>query len=380
VNGAAGSLITAIALLGVVIARRGVAEAAARSDVAARLRMLYTLVGALLVLRLLAPVIAATPLVMALMTVAAWLPFAGVRLVEELCRRHAPRAVKIAVLGGALAFTAVALTVGAVWSAGPLLALVAYQALALAAMIWLLARARRELLPAERQTADTFLLALLLTIPLAATDFVVLFPDLPVRGGAVAVLVLVLGTSRLAIDRGKPVLLLADIAVMIGAGAATMLLARLASLPLDLSAALLLGTGGGAIGALVLLIERAATRRAGQSGLVAALARMPGDDLEAILSAHPLLEAGRMLQGADLDGYPPASLARLLEHRVVSGDMDDEEARDAGRDLLDAAGATHLLRISRSPPRLLAIAAGGLAGRKLEDELAVAARLVEKAA
>lgn len=378
-SAAVGPLVTFIALLGLLIARRGVDEAAATSDVAARLRTLYTLLAVLLVLRILAAMAAATPLVVALMAVAAWLPFAGVRLVEELCRRHAPRSVKILAVGGALVFTLIAVTFGLVWSDRSLVALASYQILMLASMVWLLARARGDLAPAERETADTFLLALMLAIPLAATDFKALYPDLPVRGGAIAVLVLVVATSRMVVGRGTPTRLLADLGMMVGSAGATVLLGRLASPAPDWSAAPALGAGGGAIAALLLLTDRAAARRSRQTGLIAALAGAPGTDPEALVSAHPLLETGRILEGADLAGYPPAVMVRLLDHRVVGRDMADPEVRDAGRDLLDGASATHLLRISRDPPRLLAISAASLAGRMLDDELEIAARLIERA-
>ncbi|MDQ0250736.1 hypothetical protein J2W22_002800 [Sphingomonas kyeonggiensis] len=376
-SGTIDQFITAIALLALLIARWGVADAAARSGVAARLRTLYTLTGLLLALRLLAPLLAMTPLVVALMTVAAWLPFAGVRLVEELCRRHAPRPVKLLALGGGLAFTLVALTLGVVWSAGALLGLAAYQSVMLVLMIRQLAGARRGLGTAERRTLDTFLLALPLTIPLALTDFPALFPDLPVRGGAIAVLLLVLASSRLVSDRGTPAGLIADLLVALGASGAVVLAGHVALLGLNANAAVKLAAGGWAIAALLLLVERAANSGTRGSGLTAALARTPGGGLGTILSAHPLLEAGRVLEGEDLAGYPSISLARLLEHRVISADIEDAEAGDAGRDLLQAAQATHLLRISRDPPRLLAIAAGGLAGAALDDEIEIAARLIE---
>lgn len=376
-SGTIDPFLAGVALLALLVARRGVAEAAARSEVAARLRAVYTLTAALLTLRLLGPVIPATPRVVALMTVAAWLPFTGIRLVEALCRRHAPRAVKIAALGGALAFTLLSLTLGLVWSAGALTALALYQSAMLAAMIRLLARGRGELAGPERRTLDTFLLALLLTIPLALTDFPALVPGLPVRGGVFAVLTLVLASSRLVRDRGTPAGLLADLAAIGVAGGAGALAGWIALPGLAPDSTAMLAAAGGAIAALLLLVERTALHRTRTPGIAAALASAPGDDLGALLSAHPLLESGRMLEGEALAAYPAASLAELLDHRVTSADLDQA---DAARDLLDAAQATHLLRISRDPPRLLAIAAGGLAGPALDDELAIAARLIEKSA
>jgi hypothetical protein len=379
-NSPAGILITAIALLAVLIARRWVAALAARSDVAARLRTLYTLLAALLALRLLAPLLASAPLAVALMTVAAWLPIAALRLVEELCRRHAPRPVKMVALGGALGFTAMALTIGLVWSAGAIRALAAFQSGMLVTTVWLLARSRDGLAPAERRTADTFLVALLLAIPLALTDFTYLFPELPVRGGPFAVLILLLATSRLTAEQGTVPRLAADLGTVAAASGAAVAVGYLASPALGGSVGAILAGGVAAIAALLLLVERFAALRSRQSGLITALAATPADDTDAIISAHPLLETGRMLGDAELSQYPPESVARLFDHPVISAETHDQDARDAGRDLLDATGATHLLRVSRNPPRLLAVTAGGLSDRSLDDELAVASRLIERTA
>ncbi|PCD04302.1 hypothetical protein COC42_08460 [Sphingomonas spermidinifaciens] len=373
------SLITAIALAALAFAWRAAGEAASRSPVAARLRALYALTGLLLALRLAVFATGSLPLIVALMIAAAWLPLAGLRLAEQLCRRHAPRAVKLLGLGGGITFTALALTLGVAWSEGAAVALAAYQSVMLALTIGMLARERGDLRSAERRTLDTFLLALVLTIPLALTDFHAIFPDLPVRGGAVAVLVIVLGSSRLVDDRGTPGGLLADLAVNAGAAALMTLVGWIGVAALDAAAAVRLAAGGFAVGALLLLIERTQGRGPQGAGLVAALARTPGAGLTAILSAHPLLEGGQLIDGEALAAYPPASLEPLLAHRVVDADLDDE-AGDAARDLLQAAQATHLIRVSRSPPQFLAIAAGGLAGAELDDEIAVAARLIEAAA
>ncbi|WP_230770273.1 hypothetical protein [Sphingomonas sp. Leaf4] len=374
------TIILGIALIALLIARQGVAVAAARSAVAARLRALYTLTAMLAGLRLLTPVVPATPVVVALMTVAAWLPFAALRLVEELCRRHARRSVKLLALGGGLGFSVLAVTLGVVWSAAALLALAGFQAMMLVLMIAQMARARRDLRLAERRTLDSFLLALALTIPLALTDFTALLPDAPVRGGAIAALVMVLGSSRLADDRGTPLGLVADLAVAIGAGGVLVAIGRVVLPDVDLPTGLRLTAAGGALAALLLLIERTRDLAGQESGLTAALARVDADDMGAILSAHPLLDHARIIEGDALAAYPPASVARLLDHRVVRGDLADAETRDAACDLLLATQATHLIRLSRDPPRLLAVAAGGLAGRSLDDEIALAARLIERAA
>ena len=56
-----------------------------------------------------------------------------------------------------------------------------------------------------------------------------------------------------------------------------------------------------------------------------------------------------MVEADMLAVYPPAEVDALLARRVVT-----RSGGDAARDLLDATAATHLLRLSNSPPRLLA--------------------------
>lgn len=148
-------LVTVIALGAAAIARVAAGEAASRSPVARALRRVYGLTVLLLALRLIGSVSDAVPFVVALMIVAAWLPLAGLRLAEELCRRHAQRWVKLLGLGGGVAFTLVALTLGVVWSEAAIVALAAYQSVMLALTILLLAHERGELKPAERRTLDT---------------------------------------------------------------------------------------------------------------------------------------------------------------------------------------------------------------------------------
>lgn len=374
------AIITGIALLAVLAARHGVAAIASRSPVAARLRILYSLVAALLALRLVAPLVNATPLVVALMLVAAWLPMAALRLVEELRRRHAPRPIKLVALGGALTFSVLAVTLGFVWSAAAALTLALYQLTMLALMVALLARTRAELGLGERRTADTFLLALLLTIPLAATDFAAVLPNAAVRGGAFAVLLLVLATASLAAGEGSPRRLLADLAIALGGGGASVVVALSAARSLPGGVAILIAAGGTALSCLLLVVARSGADGRDATGLVAALARASATRGDALIAAHPLLASGRVLSQLDLATYPAASIARLLDHRVVSASTSDPEARDAARDLLDAYAATHLVRLSRDPPCLLAVAAGSLAAPSLDDELALAARLIERAA
>lgn len=378
-NEGVAAIITAIALLAVLAARHDVAKMAARSSVAARLRTLYTLVALLLALRLIAPWVSTTPVVIALMGVAAWLPIATLWLVEQLRRRHAPRPIKLLALAGAVGFSVLAVTLGLVWSVAAALALALYQLAMLAVMVALLARDRAVLAPGERRTSDTVLLALLLTIPLAASDFAAVLPGLPVRGGAFAALLLALATARLAAGDGTPGRLLSDIAIAVGAGCIGVGIAFWALDGLPETPAYLIAAGGAATAGLLLIVARA-DGGGEATGLITALARAPDDDLDTLIASHPILASGRLLGKAELAGYPDSSIARVLAFRVVSASTGDAETRDAARDLLDAFAATHLVRLSRTPPRLLAVSAGSLTAPALDDELALAARLIERAA
>ncbi|PZO82012.1 MAG: hypothetical protein DI629_02500 [Mesorhizobium amorphae] len=372
----AALLPTAAALAAVLVARRGVSPRAAGSALVRRLRALYTLTALLLGLRLAGKGLEHGFFSVVEMMVAAWLPLAGLRLVEEMLRRHAPRPLKLLVLGGGLAFSLVALLLGALWSEAALLLLAGFQALATAGMIVLLLSARPCLSPGERQTADTFLLALLLTIPLAASDFQGLLPDLPLRGGAFAVLILVLATSRLARGDGAPLWLLADLALCLGGGAVAAAIAA-TILPTAASPDLWLAAAGGfLVAALALLVERFALIRLETTRLVRALARADGGR-DGLLRAHPLLASAEIVDERLLDTYPTDAVRALAAARVVGENWGEGEARNAARDLLDATGATHLLRLSENPPRFLAVSAGGLAGPSLHDELTVAAMLIE---
>jgi hypothetical protein len=370
-------LLTAIAMIAVFVAWRGVAALAARSVIAARLRTLLVLIAALLGLRVLAGFHTDRVTGTALMMTACWLPMAGLRLTEELQRRHAPGFLKYAALGGAAGLSIVALANG--WNGVTVRLLAGYQAAVTAAMAVLLWRSRNDLVLAERRTADTFLLTLLLTIPLAATDFQELVSEAPVRGGTFAVLTLLLAAARLASGHGTPRQLAADIAIIGGVGGLTMLAAWAVYPQASFATALNLAAIGVAISALLLLIERFTQLRLHEAGIIPALARVPDGRLENIISAHPTLASGRILGASELAGYPAASLARLAQYRVISAEIADASAGDAARDLLDAVAATHLLRLSRDPPSFLAISVGGLTGPGFDGELEIAARLMEKA-
>lgn len=379
-------LINAIALAAVIAALAALAgPRRGGSAVAARLATLYRGLALLLAARLAAwpmpDTIAAVPLMM----VAAWLPLLALWLAEHLVRRHARRPVKWLALGGAIGFSVAALLIGPFWGTGVLIALALFQAVATAAAILLLVRRESgDLAPAEAREADVFALALLLAIPLAASDFAAIMPGLPVRGGAFAILLLVLATSRFANGAGSVAMLLADCTLVLAGGGLVAAGATLLLPDAPGEAVVRLAAIGSATAALVLIAQRLGEARLlarARPSLIAAIARLPEPaDTERLIAAHPLLASGRLIEGAALAAYGGAA-ARMAERRVTTHrSAPPGETGDAARDLLAAQAASHLMRLSRDPPRFLAIAAGGAGGGEaLADELDIVARLAARA-
>lgn len=377
---AIGALLTAIGLAAALVARVGVARAARGGGVAGHLARLLTLIALLLALRL-AGAALASPVVTALtMAVAAWLPLMTLRLAEELVRRHAPRAVKLLALGGAGAFTLLAVTFGLVWTGPALIALALFQAAVMAAILLHLLRQRASVSLAERRAGDMLALAFALAVPLLATDFSWAFPGLPFRGGPFAALVFVLACSRLAGTASRPLRLLADVAVAAGAGGLVALAANLSAAPAPLAIAL--AATAGAAAALVLLAERFADVAPRGDALLEAVARAQPDEA-AILAAHPLLSGGIPVTAAALADLPADLVAALAARPVLTAARDpaSETLTGAARELLARYGASHLMRLQpdAAGPRFLAISGGALGEARLTQELTIIARLLERA-
>lgn len=367
-------VITALALAAAALALIPLGEARRESAVAARMFALLLGLAGLLAARLLAwsgSAIAAIPLLL----VASWLPLLALRVAEQIVRRHAAPGVKWLVLGGALIFTAVTLIFGAWWTAAVLIALATFQAVAILCAVAHILRAD-DISPGEDQLGRVFAAALLLSIPLAASDFQVI-AQLPVRGGAFAALLLVLATSRFVAGTASLTSLTIDLLVMSCAGAVVAGSAALVLAGANAAQIAQIGAIGAATAAVALIVQRRGEARLilrARPSLTRALAALPEEpDLATILSAHPLLASGRLVEQDTLAAYPQAEIEALLGRRVAT-----RSAGDAARDLLDATAATHLLRLSKAPPRFLAVSAGTLAGDDIAAELDLVARAVAR--
>ncbi len=375
-SGSPDLIVNALALIAALMALPPLHQARRGSAVAARLFALHVGLVLLLAARLLAwsgSGFAAVPLMVA----ASWLPLLALRVAEQLVRRHAAAWAKWLVLGGAIGFTIVSVLAGAYWSQGVLVGLAAFQAAAILCAVWLIFGSRGDISPAEAKLARIFAVALLIALPLSATDFQA-FTNLPVRGGAFAVLLLVLATSRFIGGTASWILLLVDLAVLLAAGAVLAGGAAVIWPGTTATQLVQLAAIGIATTALALIVQRRGEARLvsrARPSLVRALAALPdAPGMDTVLSAHPLLAAGRLVESDTLAAYPPALVDAMAAARVLT-----REDGDAAGDLLDAHAATHLVRLARTPPRFLAISAGGLGGDTLTAELDMVARTTGEA-
>ncbi len=378
----AAQILTAIALVATIVAHRGMRQIKQRSAVASKLQSFYVLVAALLALRLLHSVWPTDIVVSFMMIVAAWLPFFLLRLAEELARRHATRLVKIMALAGALLFSFLALTLGLVWSTPAIIGLAAFQAIMLLCVLMMLWRDRCNVTQPEQQAMALFSFALMFAMPLVITDFQALFPDMPVRGGVFAIFLMLLATSRLVMGNGKPVLLVTDALLVLCSGAvATFALSILMPAVSD-QTMLVTGATACAIIVLVILIERLALPEDNDMELLRSLAKLgPDTGRSGLLMAHPILAQGTLVDAAQVDDLPQATLESLAIQSVITAGSFavDPVLADAARTILDRFSATHLLRLSAKPPQFIAVAAGGFSGTDMDDELMITARLLEAA-
>lgn len=373
-----GALLTGLALVAALVARGGVAVPARSGGVPLHLRRVLTLIAVLMAFRLAAAALPAHLLVAGVLMTAAWLPLMTLRLAEELVRRHAPRAVKLLALVGAIGFSVLAVSLDPVWADATILSLALFQGLVVAAVLVHLLRHRSGVSMAERLAINMLALAFVLAAPLIATDFRALFPELPFRGGAFAALVFVLACSRLAGEASSPLRLIGDVGLAIGAALVMAGAAVMVEAPVPVVAAT--AAVAAAATALALLFERFAfpTRRV--PGLLAAVARAGGSEA-AILSSHPLLAGAVPVSAGALADIPADVVTDLAAQRVVSrsGGSGSANVDAAARELLTRTGASHLLRLSQQPPRFVAVSGGVLEEERLRSELVLVARLLERA-
>jgi hypothetical protein len=383
---AADLAVNLIAFFSVLLTTSAIrAQNARSSGTERRLRSLFRGIGLLLFLRVLAwfqlPVI----FEIAVLIVASWLPFLSLLLAEQLLRRHAPAMLKLFALMGSIGFSAIALLTGSLWPQFTISALAGFQVILLIATIsFLMFHRSHELAPSETAAADSLAIALLLIVPFALGDFRSLFSDLPIRIGAVGILLFALAMARIAARTASPRWILLDYAgIFLAAATLTVLISYLVNDQAVGTITRLLFIIVAVITAM-LLLQRQRDLHFSQapSALIGpSLVSLPDTpSLDNLLAVHPTLACGVVIDENELGIYDPAAIAALADHRIINAATElNAEAKGTTNNLLAAYSASHLIRLCKSPPKFLALSCGPFKTSEVVDaELDMVSRFAER--
>ena len=316
---------------------------------------------------------------------AAIIPLAVLILTEGLLRRHAPRAIKVVIGGGAVVFTASSLWYSDSIDPARLLALLGFQLLGFVLSGWLIVnRDKASLSVNENAMVVRLGLSLILFIPLAAGDFLLLYSGLPIQFSALGVLIL----CWLAIGLGRPHLghraTLANLAVMVAAACGVgAMIAGFAAFERDgymLTIAAIMTT----LFVVAILNDARALRLEEQSaGLLRQLATAKTDDPMTFLrdlQNHPLVEGAVVVSEESLQGLQDDVLAQIFAAAPVLRRADPPQLGPVADDhiayLFARYSATHVMLAVPRPRVLVALAMPSLsASPSAEVELQVVQRM-----
>ena len=292
---------------------------------------------------------------------AALIPLAAVVLTEGLLRRHAPGFVKAWVAGGAGIFC-----IGALWysdSIDPyrLNALLLFQLVGFVMAGWMIiTRERASLSAGENATVVRLGLSLLLFIPLAAGDFLLVYLALPIQFSALGVLILcwlAIGLARAHLGhRATLVSLAVIVAAGVIAGGTIGFLADLGRDGILLCMAVVL-----TVLCVVAILNDARILRVEEEslGLLRYLATAQTEDPMQFLrdlQAHPRVDGAVIVSGHSLAGLQGAVLDQIFHATPVLRRNDPPTLGPVADDhiayLFDRYSATHVI-LAQSHPRVL---------------------------
>jgi hypothetical protein len=321
---------------------------------------------------------------------AALVPLGALIVTEGMLRRHAPRAVKM----GAV-FGAILLGLGGALGLGDFatpysIALSLFQLAGFATCAWLLAsRDRGTLLASENRSIGRLAVGALLVIPFVITDFQVLAPDIPVRLGALGALLVV--TAVLIATGNTETRRQGILMTALRLASAALLGAAAACVSGDLDAAQVMRFCAIAISGVLTIGLMTDTLRAvfeqqvpGVLDSVAASAATTRDRLISELARHPIFESARRFREAELAAYDPPRLRDFLRLRRVLRRPDApwgltaaDPAVERITSLIAANSATHVLILSHDPVDLIVLAVPVIAADPAtETALALLRRLL----
>jgi len=311
-------------------------------------------------------------------------PLAALWLAEGLLRRHAPPALKLALASGCLLIAALAAFLPS-WTAVHEVLLLIVVVGGYGALTWLLLkRDRSSLTSAENRTIGRLLVALPFLLLTLLTDFRGLFALIPIRLGALGVLLLIyscFGANGLSAPGRTRIFnlcgFLAIAATLAFGFAATQSRADGA---LDFMIAAVVFSGLVLAG---LASEEIGARSERARPASALLDAANSAAFEAALD--PILQDARILEGRRLEDVDHPDLVALLTRRPILrrseapwGMAPNSEGVERALSLLMTYDATHLMRLGSAPLRIAAFAVPPIADDpRTEMEIVVAQRLAE---
>jgi hypothetical protein len=316
--------------------------------------------------------------------IAAATPLAGLLVAEGLLRRHAPRRLKVAILAGTLLVVSITVLPGipTIVGSNAELAVVAGGFGAIGVLLW--TRDKASLSEVENAGIRRVVVAMALLVPLIATDFRSIWPDVPVRFGAVGALVVLFfafGPGR-STDRERIVSLMvfAAIAALFAFGYVS------AGHGEDIGQAIR-ATATGFCGLIVAALSSEALgarseRRRPVDPLLAASTR---EQFAAALKGHRLIGNAVILDAADVAPLHHPAFESLMTEKPVLRRADAPWARSTRDDGVERANslfitydATHVMRLSRQPLRLAIFALPQISSDvRAESEIVAAQRIGE---
>lgn len=365
----ANAIVNLCSVIGLGVAMAALLRRDAHSPLTVRLVIALGIVALLFLVRSVAWLTGSSLLDDVSVIPAAAIPFGALIVTEGMLRRHAPRAIKFAVIVGAIM-----LGLGGWLGLGQFvmpyaIALALFQLGGFAACAFLLAtRDRASLMASENRSIDRVTVGALIVLPFIITDFAALMPDMPVRLGALGALlvmtaVLIAGSSGEARWHGAMLTALRLVSsALLGLAAAFIAsdvdVAQIARFcTIAVSGVLTIGLATDTLRAYL------ESRTPGVLNSVAISPATTRDQLIAELLRHPLFESAQRYREDDLATYDPLLLRnRLATHRVLRrsdapwGHPPSDPAVERLVSLMARSNATHLVVLSSDPVDILVLA------------------------
>jgi hypothetical protein len=313
-------------------------------------------------------------------------PLVGLFIVEGLLRRHSPPFAKASLSLGAIAI-AILTVLNWRWTTLNQSLLLVLVVGGYGLLTWLLlARDRVSLTSSENRTVRRILVATPFLLILLVTDFRGLFPFIPIRLGALGVLLLMyscFGADGLSAPGMTRVLKLFGFLVI-----SATLAAGFVATQDHAGSAIVVDISAVVFSSLVLaglVSEEIGARSERARPLSPLLRAMDLLDFEAALRTHHLLQDARILDGAALRDVEDSALVALMTDRPVLRRQEapwrlpaESDGVERAMSLLMTYEATHLMRLGSTPLRIAAFTVPAIADDpRTEIEIAIAQRLGE---